>query len=89
MGLKDLLTGRLARSKTSDALLERAEREFARGENSAGVAILLELSEGGDPQVFFRIGECYETAKGVIPNFATALSWLQQRSRNWADGREN
>jgi TPR repeat protein len=76
MGIKDILSG-LTRAKGSDSSREQAKREFARGNNAAGVAALLQLGDA-DPEVQFQLGECYETATGVILNFATAAMWYER-----------
>jgi TPR repeat protein len=74
MSLRDLLTG-FVRPKGTEALRERAKREFARGENAAGVATLLEIGSDADAEVLCQIGECYETATGVLPNIVDAATW--------------
>ncbi len=80
MGLRDLLGG-FGRQKGSEALKERAKREFARGDNAAGVAALIEIGEDGEPEVLFQVGECYETATGVMLNFATAAGWFERAAQ--------
>src|SRR5271168_586380 len=78
MALKDVMKGAFARPKKSETSRERAKRAFAQGDNSAGVAALLELGEDSDPEVLFQLGECYETATGVMLNFATAAVWYER-----------
>ncbi len=77
MGLRDLLEG-LGRPKSAEALRERAKREFAKGNNAAGVAALLELGPDGNADDLFKIGECYETATGVMPNYVDATAWYER-----------
>jgi len=77
MGVKDMLAG-LARPKNAASVRERAGRKFAKGDNAAGVATLMELGDGAEPNDHFQIGECYETATGVVLNFATAAKWYER-----------
>ena len=73
MKFRDLLGG-LARTKDANALREEARQAFALGDNAAGAAALMKIGENADPETCFLIGECYETAKGVLPNFVTAAT---------------
>src|SRR5215469_15179683 len=80
MKLRDLLGG-FGRAKGADELREEAKQAFAAGDNAAGAAALLKIGEAADPEVCFLIGECYETARGVLPNFATAASWYERAAQ--------
>jgi TPR repeat protein len=77
MALSKILSG-FRPAKSQDAARKQAMREFARGDNAAAVATLLSIGGDADADVLFQIGECYETSKGVIPNFATAASWYEK-----------
>jgi hypothetical protein len=77
MKFRELLGG-FSRTKDAVALYEQARQAFARGENAVGAAALLKIGEDGDPEVSFQLGECYETAKGVMPNFGTAALWYEK-----------
>ena len=63
---------------TPDALRRRADRCFARGDNAAGLRVLLALADLQDPDIALRLGECYERGIGVIPNFVSAVRWYEQ-----------
>src|SRR6185437_441226 len=77
MGLRDLLGG-LRRAGGAEGLREQARREFAAGNNAAGVAALLKIGDDSPPDILFEIGECYEAGRGVILNFATAAAWFER-----------
>jgi uncharacterized protein len=53
------------------------DRAFSKGKNAAGVAALIRLSRDPDPQVFFRLGECYEKGLGALRNFPSAVRWYE------------
>jgi TPR repeat protein len=63
-----------------DALRKRADRCFGRGDNAAGLRVLLALAlaDFENADIAFRIGECYERGIGAIPNFVSAVRWYEQ-----------
>ena len=80
MGLRNLLAGK-GRGKGAQGLHDQAKRAFESGNNAAGLAALRKLADGGDPDVLFEIGECYETGKGALINFATAATWYEKAAQ--------
>jgi TPR repeat protein len=75
-----LAAGRLLQRQqrgAPDALRKRADRCFGKGDNAAGLRALLALAYLQDPDIAFRLGECYERGIGVIPNFVSAVRWYE------------
>lgn len=60
-----------------DTVRRRAARSFARRDNAAGAAALLNLARSGDAEAAFQLADCYERGIGVLHNFVDAVHWFE------------